>query len=107
MMVVALVLARGMSGIIEASITASPSTSVPTVNSMLVMGIVSLPGMMTGQILAGAAPGDAVRYQIMIVFMIAATVSTATFGVTMLAYGRIFTSDHRLRSAGALGIQLD
>ena len=80
---------------------------IPTVNSMLVMGIVSLPGMMTGQILAGAAPGDAVRYQIMIVFMIAATVSTATFGVTMLAYGRIFTSDHRLRSAGALGIQLD
>jgi ABC-type iron transport system FetAB permease component len=43
----------------------------------------------------------------MIVFMIAATVSTATFGVTMLAYGRIFTSDHRLRSAGALGIELD
>jgi putative ABC transport system permease protein len=80
---------------------------IPTVNSMLVMGIVSLPGMMTGQILAGAAPADAVRYQIMIVFMIAATVSTATFGVTMLAYARIFTSDHRLRSAGELGIELD
>ncbi len=79
---------------------------IPTVNSMLVMGIVSLPGMMTGQILAGAAPADAVRYQIMIVFMIAATVSTATFGVTMLAYGRIFTSDHRLKSASELGIEL-
>lgn len=70
---------------------------IPTVNSMLVMGIVSLPGMMTGQILAGAAPADAVRYQVMIMFMIAATVSTATFGVTLLAFGRLFTSDHRLR----------
>jgi putative ABC transport system permease protein len=80
---------------------------IPTVNSMLVMGIVSLPGMMTGQILAGAAPADAVRSQIMIIFMIAATVSTATFGVTMLAYARIFTSDHRLRSAGELGIELE
>ena len=79
---------------------------IPTVNSMLVMGIVSLPGMMTGQILAGAAPADAVRYQIMIMFMIAATVSTATFGVTMLAYRRIFTGDHRLRSAAELGINL-
>ncbi len=62
--------------------------------------------MMTGQILAGAAPADAVRYQIMIMFMIAATVSTATFGVTMLAYRRIFTGDHRLRTAVELGIEV-
>jgi putative ABC transport system permease protein len=79
---------------------------IPTVNSMLVMGIVSLPGMMTGQILAGAAPADAVRYQIMIMFMIAATVATATFGVTMLAYARLFTSDHRLRHEADLGIDV-
>jgi putative ABC transport system permease protein len=80
---------------------------IPTVNSMLVMGIVSLPGMMTGQILAGAAPADAVRYQIMIMFMIAATVSTATFGVTMLAYRRLFTGNDRLRSESELGIRVD
>jgi putative ABC transport system permease protein len=79
---------------------------IPTVNSMLVMGIVSLPGMMTGQILAGAAPADAVRYQIMIMFMIAATVATATFGVTMLAYARLFTSDHRLRHETDVGIDV-
>jgi putative ABC transport system permease protein len=79
---------------------------IPTVNSMLVMGIVSLPGMMTGQILAGADPADAVRYQIMIMFMIAATVATATFGVTMLAYARLFTSDHRLRHEAEVGIDV-
>jgi len=70
---------------------------IPTVNSMLVMGVVSLPGMMTGQILAGADPADAVRYQVLIMFMIAASVASATFGVTILAYFRVFTTDHRLR----------
>jgi len=36
-----------------------------TINSMAATGLVSLPGMMTGQILAGAAPGDAVKYQLL------------------------------------------
>jgi UDP-glucose/iron transport system permease protein len=73
---------------------------IPTVNSMLVMGVVSLPGMMTGQLLAGAAPGGAVRYQVLIMFMIAASVALATFGTTMLAYLRVFTADHRLKRVG-------
>lgn len=77
---------------------------IPTVNSMLVMGIVSLPGMMTGQILAGAAPADAVRYQVLIMFMIAACVASATFGVVMLAYLRVFSPDHRLRTRSEIGI---
>lgn len=44
----------------------------PTVNSMLVVGLVSLPGMMTGQILAGTDPTQAVRYQIVTMFFICA-----------------------------------
>lgn len=71
---------------------------VPTLNSMLVMGIVSLPGMMTGQILAGADPADAVRYQIVIMFMIAGTVALAAFGVVMLAYRTLFAPAPRLRT---------
>jgi len=70
---------------------------IPTVNSMMVMGIVSLPGMMTGQILAGADPGDAVRYQILIMVMIAACVAMASFGVVILAYLRLFSPRPRLR----------
>lgn len=70
---------------------------IPTINSMMVMGLVSLPGMMTGQILAGASPLDAVRYQIVIVFMIAAGAALGTFGVVLLAYHRLFTPDHQLR----------
>ena len=68
---------------------------VPITNSMAVMGVVSLPGMMTGQILAGADPGEAVRYQILIVFMIAACVALASLGVVALAYRRLFSADHR------------
>ncbi len=45
---------------------------LPTINSMTVVGIVSLPGMMTGQILAGGAPEQAVRYQIVIMFFMCA-----------------------------------
>ena len=45
---------------------------IPTLNQMAVVGLVSLPGMMTGQVLAGQSPLQAVRYQIVIMFLIAA-----------------------------------
>lgn len=46
---------------------------MPTINSMMVVGLVSLPGMMTGQILAGADPSQAAKYQIMTMFIICAS----------------------------------
>ena len=64
----------------------------PTLNSMLVVGIVSLPGMMTGQILAGADPTQAVRYQIVTMFLICVS---STLGCTisaLLIYRRFFNS---------------
>ncbi|MBE9109931.1 iron export ABC transporter permease subunit FetB [Nodosilinea sp. LEGE 07298] len=70
---------------------------IPTINSMMVMGLVSLPGMMTGQILAGADPIDAVRYQIVIIFMIAAGAALGIFAVVLLAYRRLLSPDHQLR----------
>ncbi|MGD1855566.1 MAG: iron export ABC transporter permease subunit FetB [Leptolyngbyaceae cyanobacterium] len=51
---------------------------IPTVNSMMVVGLVTLPGMITGQILGGAAPLNAALYQMLIMFMLAfATLTTA------------------------------
>ena len=50
--------------------TAWKAALIPQINSFLAVGLVSLPGMMTGQILAGASPLDAVRYQIMVMAMI-------------------------------------
>ena len=69
---------------------------IPITNSMMVMGLVSLPGMMTGQILAGANPIDAVRYQIMIVFMIASATALGTLFVILLAFQKLMSPDHRL-----------
>jgi len=75
---------------------------IPSINAMMVMGIVSLPGMMTGQILAGAAPTDAVRYQILIMFMIISATALASFAVIMLAFRAMFTKDHRLNLANLM-----
>ena len=69
---------------------------IPIVNSMSVVGIVSLPGMMTGQILAGAAPEDAVRYQIVVMFMIAGATSLGALLAGTLAFRRLVTTDHQL-----------
>lgn len=68
----------------------------PTINSLMVVGIVSLPGMMTGQILGGADPLQAVRYQIVVMLMIAAAVALGCLLLVMLSYRRLFNA------AGAL-----
>ena len=70
---------------------------IPTINSMTVVGIVSLPGMMTGQILAGNPPVEAVKYQIVAMFMIAAAGAAACMMSALLACRRLFTERHQLR----------
>jgi putative ABC transport system permease protein len=69
----------------------------PIVNSMSASGIVFLPGMMTGQILAGVDPLEAVKYQILIMFLIAGGTG---FGSVVAVYGgiaRLTDARHRLR----------
>lgn len=68
----------------------------PIINSMMIVGIVSLPGMMTGQLLAGTEPADAVKYQIAIMFLIASATALGTVGAVLLSYRRLFTADHQL-----------
>jgi putative ABC transport system permease protein len=70
---------------------------IPIVNAMAAAGVVSLPGMMTGQILAGSSPLDAVRYQILIMFLIAGGTSFGTMLAVALASRRLFDERHRLR----------
>jgi len=52
--------------------------------------------MMTGQILAGVSPGEAVRYQIMMIFVIAAGAALGTTLVVILAFRALFNSRHQL-----------
>jgi putative ABC transport system permease protein len=68
---------------------------IPTLNQMAVVGLVSLPGMMTGQILAGQPPTQAVRYQIVIMFLIAASSGLGTVGAVLLTWRRLFSREHR------------
>lgn len=71
---------------------------IPIINSMMVVGLVHLPGMMTGQILAGADPVVAVKYQIMIMFMLAAGSSLGAMAIALLIYRRLFNRRHQLRA---------
>lgn len=73
---------------------------IPILNTMAVAGIVSLPGMMTGQLLSGVAPIDAVRYQIVIMFMIAAAIALGTIGSVLLSYRLLTTPAHQIRTLG-------
>ncbi len=70
---------------------------MPTINAMVGMGIVFLPGMMTGQILSGSAPTLAIRYQIAIMLGILGSVTLTVFLMTEFGYRTFFTSDCRLR----------
>jgi putative ABC transport system permease protein len=70
---------------------------IPILNSMTVVGIVSLPGMMTGQLLAGVSPVQAVKYQIVIMFLIASATALGTVGAVLFSYLRLFTRRHQFQ----------
>ena len=65
----------------EAKGIAFQASLIPTINTLFAVGLVSLPGMMTGQILSGISPFIAARYQIMVMCMIfgSAGISSALF----------------------------
>lgn len=69
---------------------------IPIINAMTVAGIVSLPGMMTGQILAGTPPMEAVKYQILIMFLIATGTGFGILFALWLTARRLFDKRHRL-----------
>ncbi len=66
------------------------SAIMPTINSMVGMGIIFLPGMMTGQILSGVSPMIAIEYQIAIMLGIVGSVSITVFILTRLGYLTFF-----------------
>lgn len=69
---------------------------IPTIDSAKTLGIVSLPGMMTGLILAGAAPLQAIKYQIMVTFMLLSTTSISSFIACYLSYKSFFNKRKQL-----------
>lgn len=69
---------------------------IPAVNSLAIVGIVSLPGMMTGQILAGTDPTLAVRYQLVVAFMLVVATAITSVGVVLWYRRSFFSSAEQL-----------
>lgn len=76
----------------EARLKAYQAAMIPVINSLFAVGLVSLPGMMTGQILSGVSPLVASRYQIMVMCMIFAAAGIATAIFLTLCKSRILES---------------
>jgi putative ABC transport system permease protein len=107
--------ARGQRSLIEAALAlgASPRQAaqtvlrrairlalIPTIDSTKTMGIVFLPGAMTGMIIAGANPLDAVRLQVVIMYMLLTAVAVTAVTVALLVVGALFTAYQQLRRLG-------
>lgn len=69
----------------------------PIINAMAATGVVSLPGMMTGQILSGVDPQQAVRYQLLIMFLIGGATGLGVLGAVAGSAWRLTDARHRLR----------
>jgi putative ABC transport system permease protein len=72
------------------------SASIPTLNRMMIVGLVSLPGMFTGQVLGGSPPLEAASYQILILFMITFTDLLTVILITEGVGKKFFNSSYQL-----------
>lgn len=70
---------------------------IPTLNMLAAAGLISLPGMMTGQILAGTPPMEAVKYQILIMFLITGATGFGVLIAVQIGTRHLFDDRQRLR----------
>lgn len=77
----------------EASKVAFNTSMIPNINAMFAVGLVSLPGMMTGQILSGVSPFIAARYQVMVMCMLFSAAGISSFIFLVLAKKSLSKSD--------------
>jgi len=70
---------------------------VPAIDSTKVVGLIALPGAMTGLILAGVSPVDAIRYQIVVMYMLLAAASVSSIVAARLTERSLFDEADRLR----------
>ncbi|OCA83716.1 ABC transporter permease [Pseudobacillus wudalianchiensis] len=84
---------QAMAAILKDVIRAS---MIPTIESTKTMGLVQLPGMMTGQIIGGADPAEAVRFQLVIVFSLLAAAALTSIILSRLVYPALFNEYEQL-----------
>ena len=86
--------AHAMRGLIRTSVRRA---LLPIINQMSAAGVVTLPGIMTGQILAGMDPLEAAKYQILLMFLLSGGSGLAAVAVVYLAAMRLTDDRQRLR----------
>ncbi|MDA5646998.1 iron export ABC transporter permease subunit FetB [Staphylococcus aureus] len=69
---------------------------VPTIDSVKTYGLVSIPGMMTGLIIGGVPPLQAIKFQLLVVFIHTTTTIMSALIATYLSYGQFFNARHQL-----------
>ncbi|CAD0164926.1 putative permease of an ABC transporter [Streptococcus thermophilus] len=88
-------------GLLDASIAivreAIRTGMAPTIDSAKTVGLVSLPGMMSGLIFAGVNPVRAIRYQIMVTFMLLSATSLGSIIACYLAYSNFYNEQKQLK----------
>ncbi|WP_203249019.1 ABC transporter permease [Sporosarcina beigongshangi] len=77
-------------------ITAIKSSMIPTIESQKTIGLVQLPGMMSGQIIAGADPVQAVQFQLLIIFLLLTTAAVTSALLGFLSYPTLFNQRMQL-----------
>jgi putative ABC transport system permease protein len=70
---------------------------IPLIDQTKTTGLITFPGIMVGMLLGGAAPQDAVRLQLIILYTLLGAVAMSSFLAMGLAYRNFFTADHQLR----------
>lgn len=77
-------------------IRAIKASMIPTIESQKTIGLVQLPGMMSGQIIAGASPIQAVQFQLLILFLLLTTASVTSIMLGFLSYPTLFNERKQL-----------
>lgn len=76
--------------------TAVKAAMIPSIDALKTVGLVQLPGMMTGQILAGASPLEAVKYQILVMYSLAAAAAICSMVLGLLSVSTFFNRHAQL-----------
>lgn len=84
---------QASAAVLKAAVRAS---MIPSVDALKTVGLVQLPGMMTGQILAGASPIEAVKYQILIMYSLAAAAAVSSISLGLFCTARYFNRNAQL-----------
>ncbi|EGA90913.1 UPF0014 inner membrane protein [Planococcus donghaensis MPA1U2] len=77
-------------------ITSIKASMIPTIESQKTVGLVQLPGMMSGQIIAGADPIQAVQFQLLIMFLLLTTAAVTSVMLGFLSYPTLFNQRMQL-----------